>query len=53
MLRQQQGLEAIHEGWKRVECLVGAVENGGDAVQGSGQKLGCIIKIWTKCGGVE
>ena len=25
----------------------------GDADQGSGQKIGCIIKIWTKCGGVE
>ena len=25
----------------------------GDEDQGSGQKIGCIIKIWTKCGGVE
>ena len=23
----------------------------GDEVQESGQKIGCILKIWTKCGG--
>ena len=40
-------MEAILEGWKRVECLAGAVEVGGAAVQGSSQFVGLKTGCWS------